>query len=86
MIALAVWLAALPLRLLGWLGLRGSVILACLAVLAVTAYGAAGELGLLDPPAHAAPRRPRAPADRAGRCRCTATSPPRRRSSTPTWL
>ena len=55
MIALAVWLAALPFRLLGWLGLRGSVILACLFVLAVTAYGVAQDLGLLDPPAVAKP-------------------------------
>jgi hypothetical protein len=54
-IVLAVWLAALPLRLLGWLGLRGSVILACLLVLAVTAYGVAKDLGLLDPPAAATP-------------------------------
>jgi hypothetical protein len=54
-IALAVWLAALPFRLLGWLGLRGSVMLACLFVLAVTAYGVAGDLGLLDPPAAAKP-------------------------------
>jgi hypothetical protein len=57
-IALAVWLAALPLRLLGWLGLRGSVILGCLLVLAVTAYGMAEDLGLLDPPASAKPARP----------------------------
>jgi hypothetical protein len=55
MIALAVWLAALPFRLLGWLGLRGSVILACLFVLAVTAYGVAQDLGLIDPPAAAKP-------------------------------
>ena len=34
---LAVWLALLPLRLLGALGLRRSLILACLFVLAVTA-------------------------------------------------
>jgi membrane-bound lytic murein transglycosylase B len=55
-IAPAVWLAALPFRLLGWLGLRGSVILACLLVLAVTAYGVAEDLGLLDPPAAAKPK------------------------------
>jgi hypothetical protein len=60
-IALAVWLALLPLRLLGWLGLRGSVILACLFVLAVTAYGVAQDLGLLDSPAAAKPAT-RAPA------------------------
>jgi hypothetical protein len=60
-IALAVWLAALPFRLLGWLGLRGSVMLACLFVLAVTGYGVAQDLGLLDPPAAATPSA-RAPA------------------------
>jgi hypothetical protein len=58
----AAWLLALPLRLLGRLGLRGSLVLACLLVLVVTAYGAAGDLGLLDPPASATPgRRPPAP-------------------------
>jgi hypothetical protein len=36
---LAVWLALLPVRLLALLGLRRSLILACLFVLAVTAYG-----------------------------------------------
>jgi len=61
MIALAVWLALLPLRLLGWLGVRGSIILACLLVLAVTAYGVAEDLGLLQPPAAARPAA-RAPA------------------------
>jgi hypothetical protein len=61
MIALAVWLAALPLRLLMALGLRGSIILACLLVLTVTAYGVAEDLGLLDPPAAAKPAA-RAPA------------------------
>ena len=58
MIALAVWLLALPLRLLLWLGLRRSVILACLLVLVVTAYGVAEDLGLVDPPAAAKPARP----------------------------
>ena len=57
MIALAVWLAALPVRVLAALGLRRSVILACLLVLAVTAYGIAEDLGLLEPPAQAAPAR-----------------------------
>jgi soluble lytic murein transglycosylase-like protein len=52
---LAVWLLLLPLRLLAALGLRRSVILACLFVLAVTAYGVAEDLGVLDPPARAAP-------------------------------
>jgi hypothetical protein len=60
-IALAAWLALLPLRLLIVLGLRRSVILICLLVLAVTAYGVAEDLGLLDPPARAAPAT-RAPA------------------------
>jgi hypothetical protein len=55
----AVWLLALAFRIVARLGLRGTVILACLVVLAVTAYGVAGELGLVDPPAHATPRRPR---------------------------
>jgi hypothetical protein len=54
-IALVVWLAALPLRLLAGLGLRRSIILACLLVLAVTAFGVAEDLGLLDPPAAAKP-------------------------------
>jgi hypothetical protein len=61
MIALAVWLTALPVRLLAALGLRRSVILACLLVLVVTGYGVAQDLGLLQPPAQAAPaRRPAA--------------------------
>ena len=51
----AVWLLALPFRLLAALGLRRSVLLACLLVLAVTAYGVAEDLGLLEPPAQAAP-------------------------------
>jgi membrane-bound lytic murein transglycosylase B len=51
----AVWLLLLPLRLLAALGLRRSVILACLFVLAVTTYGVAEELGVIDPPARAAP-------------------------------
>jgi hypothetical protein len=54
---LAVWLALAPLRLLAALGLRRSVILACLFVLAVTAYGVAEDLGLLAPPALAKPAR-----------------------------
>jgi membrane-bound lytic murein transglycosylase B len=54
---LALWLLSLPFRLLAALGLRRSVILACLFVLAVTAYGVAEDLGLLEPPAHAAPAR-----------------------------
>jgi hypothetical protein len=54
---LAVWLALAPLRLLAALGLRRSLILACLFVLAVTAYGVAEDLGLLDQPAAAKPTR-----------------------------
>jgi membrane-bound lytic murein transglycosylase B len=42
------------------LGVRGTVILACLLVLAVTAYGVAQDLGLLEFPARAAPA-PRKP-------------------------
>jgi membrane-bound lytic murein transglycosylase B len=53
----AVWLLSLPFRLLAALGLRRSVILACLFVLAVTAYGVAEDLGVVDPPAQAAPAR-----------------------------
>jgi membrane-bound lytic murein transglycosylase B len=52
---LALWLLSFPFRLLATLGLRRSVILACLLVLAVTAYGVAQDLGLLEPPAQAAP-------------------------------
>jgi membrane-bound lytic murein transglycosylase B len=51
----AVWLLSLPFRLLAALGLRRSVILACLFVLAVTAYGVAEDLGLLEAPAQATP-------------------------------
>jgi hypothetical protein len=41
---LAAWLLSLPFRLLAALGLRRSVILACLLVLAVTAYGVTQDL------------------------------------------
>jgi membrane-bound lytic murein transglycosylase B len=58
---LAAWLLAFPFRLLAALGLRRSVILACLFVMAVTAYGVAEDLGVLDPPAQAAPAPKRAP-------------------------
>jgi hypothetical protein len=61
-VILAAWLLALPFRIAARLGVRGTVVAACLAVLAVTGYGVAADLGLLDPPAHARPRRPRAPA------------------------
>src|SRR5829696_6250856 len=56
----AVWLVSLPFRLLAALGLRRTVILACLFVLAVTAYGVAEDLGVLDPPAQADPAPKRA--------------------------
>ena len=45
----------IALGLVRALGLRGTVILACLLVLAVTAYGVAQDLGLVDPPAAATP-------------------------------
>jgi membrane-bound lytic murein transglycosylase B len=74
---LAAWLLSLPFRLLAALGLRRSVILACLFVLAVTVYGAAQDLGLLNPPAQAAP----APKPNAGQPApsrtATADIPPR---------
>jgi hypothetical protein len=54
---LAAWLLSLPFRFLAALGLRRSIILACLFILAVTAYGVAEDLGVLDPPARAAPAR-----------------------------
>jgi membrane-bound lytic murein transglycosylase B len=57
MITLALWLLALPLRILFALGLRRTVALACVLVLAVTGYGVAEDLGLIEPPAHAAPAR-----------------------------
>ena len=47
----------IALSLVRALGLRGTVILACLLVLFVTAYGVAQDLGLLEQPAHAAPAR-----------------------------
>jgi hypothetical protein len=58
----ALWLAALPFRFLAALGLRRTIILACLFALAVTVYGVASDLGLLEPPAHASPGGPRPPA------------------------
>jgi membrane-bound lytic murein transglycosylase B len=61
----AVWLLSLPFRLLAALGLRRSVILACLFVLAVTAYGVAEDLGVIDLPAQADPA-PKAAADQPG--------------------
>jgi membrane-bound lytic murein transglycosylase B len=37
------------------LGLRGTIVLACLLVLTVCVYGVAQDLGLVDPPAQASP-------------------------------
>jgi membrane-bound lytic murein transglycosylase B len=45
------------------LGLRGTVILACLLVLVVTAYGVAQDLGLVDSPVRAKAAPARKPAD-----------------------
>ena len=45
----------IALGLIKALGLRGTVVLACLLVLAVTAYGVAQDLELLEAPAKAAP-------------------------------
>jgi membrane-bound lytic murein transglycosylase B len=45
----------IALGLIRALGLRGTVVLACLLVLAVTAYGVAQDLELLEAPAKAAP-------------------------------
>jgi membrane-bound lytic murein transglycosylase B len=71
----AVWLVSLPFRLLAALGLRRSVILACLFVFAVTAYGVAQDLGLVDPPAQAAPARKPA-ADQPGPSRAAVADIP----------
>ena len=51
----------IALGLLRALGLRGTIILACLLVLFVTAYGVAQDLGLIEAPAKAAPARKRPP-------------------------
>jgi hypothetical protein len=73
---LTAWLLLLPFRLLAALGLRRSVILACLFVLAVTTYGVAEDLGLIQPPAQAAPA-PRPAAGQPGPSRAaTADIPP----------
>jgi hypothetical protein len=71
---LAVWLLSLPFRLLAALGLRRSVILACLLILTVTAYGVAEDLGLLEPPAQAAPA-PKPGRGRRHPCRLPAPLP-----------
>jgi membrane-bound lytic murein transglycosylase B len=48
----------IALGLLRVLGLRGTIILACLLVLAVTAYGVGQDLGLLETPAQAPALKP----------------------------
>jgi hypothetical protein len=55
----------IALRLAHALGLRGTVVLACLLVLGVTVHGIAGDLGLLDPPAASARPASQAPPSRA---------------------
>ena len=73
MIVMAAWVLTLPLRIAWQLGIRRSLILACLLVLAVCAYGVADDLGLGDPPAHARGR----PAGQAAPSRAaTADIPP----------
>jgi hypothetical protein len=57
-ITLAAFVLSLPLRIAWQLGIRRTLILACLLVLAVTGYGVADDLGLLDPPAAHARGRP----------------------------
>ena len=42
------------------LGLRGTIVLACLLVLTVSGYGIAQDLGLVEAPAKAAPAPNRA--------------------------
>jgi hypothetical protein len=74
---LAVWLLSLPFRLLAALGLRRSVILACLFVLAVTAYGVGQDLGLIEPPAQAAPVRKPATSCRPAPTRAAVADVPR---------
>jgi hypothetical protein len=39
------------------LGVRGTIVLACVLVLVVTTYGVAQDLGMVDPPAQATPAR-----------------------------
>jgi membrane-bound lytic murein transglycosylase B len=75
MITLAVWLLALPLRILFALGLRRTVALVCVFVLAVTGYGVAEDLGLIQPPARAAPARNPAPRQAAPSRAATADIP-----------
>ena len=74
---LAAWLLTLPFRLLAALGLRRSVILACLLVLAITVYGVAQDLGLIQPPAQAAPA-PKPSAGQPAPSRAAIADTPRR--------
>jgi membrane-bound lytic murein transglycosylase B len=60
------------------LGLRGTVILACLLILAVTCYGVAQDLGLLEAPAQAAPAPTPATSCRPKPTRAAAADIPRR--------
>jgi hypothetical protein len=84
---LAVWLLSLPFRLLAALGLRRSVILACLFVLAVTAYSVAEDLACSTrppgplrpasrPPASLGPVGLRSPTSLPAICACTAPPAP----------
>jgi hypothetical protein len=59
----------IALGLVKALGVRGTVVLACLLILVVTAYGVAQDLSLLEVPARAAP----APHKPAAGCRPTPT-------------
>jgi membrane-bound lytic murein transglycosylase B len=59
----------IALGLMRALGLRGTVILACVLVLVVTGYGVAQDLGLADPPAQAAPARTPPPTPASAGCR-----------------
>jgi len=58
------------------LGLRGTIILACLLVLVVTCYGVAQDLGQVDPPAQAAPARKSAAGCRPKPTRAAVTDTP----------
>ena len=87
----------IALGLLRALGLRGTVVLACLLVLAVTAYGVAEDLGLLEAPAQAAAgtqagrrpararARPRSPTFPPAICGCTARPGPATASPGQCW-
>jgi membrane-bound lytic murein transglycosylase B len=65
----------IALGLLRALGLRGTIILACLLVLAVTAYGVAQDLDLVETPAQAAPA-PKPPAGQPRPSQAAATDIP----------